>query len=155
MKRIQSIIPLFAVLLLLEGCTTSTNTAAYKTLGSIETSVDTSMRAWADYVIAQRNAGVNLAAKEAEVKKVYTTYRASMNAAYDARAAYISGVAGGAEKWQAALTASLGAAATIVRIIDVILPKPVARTKIQCPGGNCVVPDPVTGICPGGNCVKH
>jgi len=71
MKKLISII----ALALLVGCaTTNPQTAAFKSIGTIVTTVDVSMLSWGDYV----RAGLASNEQENQVRRMYSKYQSSM-----------------------------------------------------------------------------
>jgi hypothetical protein len=124
----------FAVLAFAPGCGTF-NSTAYKSIGSLEATVDKAMIGWADYVQWRKCQSVpttDLPAQELKVSQAYTTFRTTADAVYDARALYVADKASGKVAWQAALLAAGDACSKLTALIDVwVIPnkKAIAASK--------------------------
>lgn len=128
MKTLKNTAALMAAVIALAcwyGCTTPGDTA-YKTIATTEATVDAAMKTWADYVAWQKcysyPAGMDattFADRQAQVKKAYTTYRTAMNAAYDARAAYLADKQAGGTQWTSAISAAQAAATTLEQLVNI------------------------------------
>lgn len=81
---------LFATVLI--GCV-SVDTNAYKTIASLEATVDKAMTAWGDYLAwwpQQKGYDPSIAATQSKnVYDYYTNYRKAVNLVYNAREAYV------------------------------------------------------------------
>lgn len=125
MTKIKTVPALLAVLALgfiMTACR-SPEVTAYKTMGTLEATVDHAMTGWADWVAYSAKIGTPVpASQEASVKQAYTAYRTAANAAYDARAAYVKNVAGGSSALEAAVAAAGTASAAVVTIVNQFLP---------------------------------
>lgn len=91
-------------------------------MATTEATVDKAMNSWGAYVnFMTCQAGYDKAAfdkKQAEVKRLYTSYRTAMNSAYEARATFVTSQGAGATAWQSAVAAAQTAAANLTTIID-------------------------------------
>lgn len=96
------------------ACTT---TSTYKTIATIEITVDKGMMAWGDYARQQRAAGVDMTSKANTVKVSYTVYRGAMNTVYEVRTAATS------TNLNTQITAATSAAVNLLNIINAFLPE--------------------------------
>lgn len=88
-------------------------TSAYKTIATIETSVDKGMIGWADWVKLKRSEGADMTTQTAQVKASYTLYRSAVNSYYELR------LTGNAEAQYAAVQK---AALSLLNLINTFLP---------------------------------
>lgn len=98
------------LVLVVVACTT---TSAYKTIATIETSVDKGMIGWSDWVKAKRAEGADMTTQTTQVKNSYTLYRSAVNAYYELR------LTGNAE---AQYTAVQKSALSLLTLINTYLP---------------------------------
>lgn len=103
------------LVLAIAACTT---TSFYKSVATIETTVDKGMLAWGDYAKQQRAAGVDMTAKATQVKLGYMTYRGTMNTVYEVRTAATS------TNMTVQINAATTAALNLLNIINQFLPAP-------------------------------
>ncbi len=118
----STLLLLCALPICLLGCQ-SPDTTAFKTVASLETTVDRAMSSWADYVVWKRQQDAppetltQLADQEQTVSQAHSAYRLAINAAYDARLA--SGPLGADNAtWRDALAAAQAASTNLVQLLS-------------------------------------
>lgn len=105
------------------GCATA-NTNAFRTIGTIEASVDKAMIVYCDYSVAKRKAAggamEELTKTDGKVATAYAAYVKAKTTFYEARAAYAASKAAGTDDMTAALAAASSAAVNLADLITSI-----------------------------------
>ncbi len=118
----RQIAPIIALAVLLTGCATFNNSAG-KLLASTAATVDTSMKAWASYVVVAKID----ADGQREVRNAYVKYQAAMATAETAYVALVKD--GNRPTWETARTVLAATTASLTDLINLFMHPPLTETS--------------------------